>query len=332
MNNFNNIDSQQLKKMVLNKLKEKAKVYGIVAGVIVVSLIGFNLFTYTVNEVNQAVVTRFGEVVRIVVDEKTVEITEEINGDSKFKNVKIIEGKGLHLKWPFIEHVEKYPNRLLTYDASPREVTTSDKKKVVLDNNAHWRIVNPLAFRVSVENINSANTKLDDIIYSRLNEKIGLTDGTTLISDKEYIYEMLNATKDIANEDVKKFGIKIEDIKIKKTDLPQENNQNIFNRMITERQKMAKKFRSEGEEESKKIKAEADKQVTIIKAQAYKEAEKTRGEGDAEALRIYANAYNKDPEFYEFYRTLTAYKSTLKDNKLVIGSDSPFLKYLLGNR
>lgn len=126
---------------------------------------------------------------------------------------------------------------MLTYNTTTREVTTRDKKKIVLDNNAQWKIVNPLLFKVGARNVPSANTKLDDIIYSKLNEKIGLTEGSQLISDKEYVYNMLEQVKVNTNLEVQNIGIEVVDVRIAKTELPQENYVNIFNRMRTERQK-----------------------------------------------------------------------------------------------
>jgi membrane protease subunit HflC len=296
---------------------------------LVLLITGFYTATYQVNEMEQAIVTRFGEVITVVVEEKTPQLIKDIQESELTKNVQIKQGKGLFFKVPFIDNVEKYTSQLLTYNTISREVTTSDKKKIVLDNNAQWRIMNPVLFKIKMRSIQSANTKLDDIIYSKLNEKIGLTDGTTLISDKAYVYAMTQTIKENTNIEVSKFGMEVFDVRIAKTELPKENNENIFNRMRTERQKLANKFRAEGEEQYKVMTALADKQVVILKAEAYAKAEQIKGEGDAKALEIYANAYNKDPEFYQFYKTLLTYKDALKANaKIVIDSDSEFAKYL----
>lgn len=301
---------------------------------LILVLFVFSTATYTVNEVEQAIVTRFGEVITVVVEEITPELENQIRSTPQTKDVKIVQGKGLFFKVPFIDSVEKYTSQLLTYKTISREVTTSDKKKIVLDNNAQWQIVNPVLFRMSVRTIQSANTKLDDIIYSKLNEKIGLTDGSTLISDKAYVYAMTQTIRDNTNVEVSKFGMQVFDVRIAKTELPPENNENIFNRMRTERMKIANKFRAEGEEQYKVMTAQAEKQVVILKAEAYAKAEQIKGEGDAKALEIYAEAYNKDPEFYQFQKTLQTYAEALKGNaKIVIDSDSEFAKYLfnIGN-
>lgn len=295
-------------------------------------LIVFSSFSFTVEQVNQAIVTRFGEVTKIIVDEKTPELEKELLQNSNFKDVKIVEGKGLFFKMPFIDTVIKYNNRLLTYDTAPREVTSKDKKKLILDNNAQWQIVNPLLFKITMGNETNAHTRLDDIMFSKMNEKIGQTEAHVLIADKNFTNKMLEQTVTDVNEALSGFGMKVIDIKIKRTDLPVENNQNIFNRMKTEREQKAKQYRSEGKEEAQKIKSDADKQAKIIEAKAYSASETIKGEGDASATKIYNEAYNKDPEFYEFYKTLQTYKITLKDKtKLIINSDSPFAKHLFGN-
>ena len=303
----------------------------VIIGLLLVAILFFS-FSFTVEEVNQAIVTRFGEVTKIVVDEKTPQLEKEISQNSKFKNVKIIEGKGLFFKMPFIDTVTKYNNRLLTYDTDPREVTSKDKKKLILDNNAQWQITNPLLFKITMGNETNAHTRLDDIMFSKMNEKIGQTEAHVLIADKDFTNKMLEETVNDVNESLNGFGMKVIDIKIKRTDLPVENNQNIYNRMKTEREQKAKEYRSEGKEESQKIKSDADKQAKIIEAKAYSTAETIKGQGDASATKIYNEAYNQDSEFYEFYKTLQTYKTTLKDKtKIIIDSDSPFAKYLFGN-
>lgn len=290
-----------------------------------------NMFFFTVNEYNQAIVTRFGEMREVILAKRDSSIEQMIKSDSRFKNINIKYGKGLFTKVPFIDSVEYYDSRLLTYDTDPREVTSVDKKKLIVDNNGQWKIVNPLLFRVTMGNIRNANTRLDDIIYSRLNERIGRTEASVLISNKKVVESMLAELNDVVNEDVKGFGIQIVDNQIRKTDLPAQNTENIYNRMKTEREQKAKQYRSEGKEEAQNIISNADKEALILEAQAYKTALTIRGEGDAEAIRIYNEAYNKDPEFYEFYRTLQTYDNTLKGKtKIVIDANSVFAKYLFG--
>jgi len=303
----------------------------VVPAVLVVAVILFNLLTFRVYVTEHAVVTRFGNVYKAVVADASR--VEGIRNNPRFAGIEIVEGSGLFFKIPFIDKVEYYNCRLLTYDVDPREVTTRDKKKVILDNYAQWRIVNPVLFRVTMRTEAAAYVRLEDIIYSQLNQHIGKIDAEVLISDKDHVTAMLAEIVQAANAEVKDYGIEIIDVRIKRSDLPPENNANIFNRMRTERERMAMQYRSEGQEEAQKIRSEADRQAAVIEAQAYAEAERIRGEGEAEALRIYAQAYNQDPEFYEFYRTLQAYRKALQDNTtLVIDADSDFAKFLFGHR
>ena len=288
----------------------------------------FNMFTFQVSMTEHAIVTRFGEIHKIIVNDANA-----LANTSGFQNLKVVEGNGLFLKMPFLDKVDYYNSRLITYDVAAREVTTKDKKKVILDNYAQWKIINPALFRVTMRTEASAYVRLEDIIYSHLNQQIGKINAEVLIADKDYVQSMLTEIVKQSNIDVKDYGIEIIDVRIKRTDLPQENNANIFNRMRTERERMAMQYRSAGQEEAQKIRSQADREATIIEARAYAEAEKIRGEGEAEALRIYAQSYGQDPEFYEFYRTLQTYRATLKDNTtLVIDSDSDFAKFLFGSR
>lgn len=324
--NNENVESKPIKKLSFKKI-----IFSTALCILI--FLGVILFLnsiFIVDEKEQALITRFGKVTKVIVNEKTESIENAIHNNPEMNDVDILEGKGIFFKAPIIDNVETFDSRLLTYDTSPREVTTKDKKKLILDNNAQWRIENPLLFRMTVKNIREAHTRLDDIIFSKLNEKIGQTEAHVLIADKDFTYDLLENVTTEANEEISKFGIKVADIKIKRTDLPVENSENIFNRMKTEREQKAKQYRSEGKEEAQKIKSDADKQAVVLEAQAYAEAEKVKGEGDAEATRIYNESYSKDPEFYEFYKTLQTYKKTLNGSKIVIDSNSEFLKHLMG--
>lgn len=293
------------------------------------AIVAFKLVTFTVPVTQDAVVVRFGNIRRVVVNDTST--LQEIRSNPRFASLEITQGKGLFFRMPLIDSVEYFNNRLLTYDTDPREVTTRDKKKLILDNYAQWKITNPVLFRISMKNERSAYTRLDDIIYSKMNLHIGRVDAEVLISDKEYVRTMLGQVIELTNQELKEYGMEVVDVRIKRTDLPQENSANIFNRMRTERERMAKQYRSEGQEEAQKIRSDADKQATIIEAQAYSQAESIKGEGEAEAMRIYAQSYNQDPEFYRFYRTLQAYQKTLDEKTvIVIDSKSEFARYLFG--
>jgi modulator of FtsH protease HflC len=329
----NKFGFNQENKFDFNKFKgEKGsrivKSLTIVVGSVVLLLILFNLFFFTVDEREQAVVTQFSKVIKIIVSSDDPEMRDLIKANPQVADTKIYVGKGLFFKIPFIQTVTKYTSMLLTFDTSPREVITKDKKILVLDNYAQWKIINPALFTVKLKNEQVAHTRLDDIIYSKLNEEIGKADAIVIISDKAYVSEMLGGMIGYINAQLKELGIEVVDIRIKKTELPEENYTFIYNRMSTERQKAAKEYRSQGLEEAQKIKSLADREATIIEAEAYREAEQLKGEGDAQALKIYAEAYNKDPDFFAFWRTLQAYK-TVFDGKttIVLDKDSEFVKY-----
>ncbi|MBN1624276.1 MAG: protease modulator HflC [Clostridia bacterium] len=302
--------------------------------IVVVSIVAvvvlFSLCTFRVDEREQVVVKQFNEVVKVIIDEETPELEAARLSNPSLDDVTVIEGrKGLFLKIPFIQTVETYTNQLLTYDTVPREVITQDKKKLVLDNYAQWKIENAALFVSTINNERKAHQRLDELVYSKLNEEIGKITAHVMISDKEYVNEMLARITASTNEQMVNYGIAVVDIKIKRTDLPLENYENVFNRMRTERERAAKTYRSEGLEEAQKIESAADKQATILEAQAYEQAQTIRGEGDAEALKIYADAYNQDPEFYAFYRSLQAYQKTLgTGTTIVLDPDADFLKYL----
>jgi modulator of FtsH protease HflC len=305
-----------------------AKSVGIVIGGIVLLLILFNMFFFTVDEREQAVITQFSKVIKIIISDEDQVIRDLIKANPQVADTKVSVGKGLYFKMPFVQNVTKYTSMLLTYDTNPREVITLDKKILVLDNYAQWRIVNPALFHVRLKSEQVAHTRLDDVIYSRLNEEIGKVTAIDIISDKAYVTDMLTDMKTTINDQLKELGIEVADIRIKKTELPQENYAFIFNRMSTERERSAKEYRSEGLEEAQKIRSLADREATILEAEAYKEAEQIEGEGDAEALKIYAEAYNKDPDFFAFWRTLQSYKTVFDGRTtIVLDKNSEFVKY-----
>lgn len=299
-----------------------------VAGAVIALLILFNLFFFSVDEREQAVITQFSKVTKIIISQDDKEIRDLIQANPQVSDIKIVVGKGLFFKLPFVQDITKYTSMLLTYDTNPREVITLDKKILVLDNYAQWRIVNPALFSIRLRSEEAAHTRLDDVIYSRLNEEIGKVNAIDIISDKAYVASMLSDMVRGINTQLKELGIEVMDIRIKKTELPQENYAFIFNRMSTERERAAREYRSQGQEDAQRIRSLAEREATIIEAEAYREAEQVMGEGDAEALRIYAEAYNEDPDFFAFWRTLQAYRKVF-DGKttIVFDKDSEFVKY-----
>ena len=270
---------------------------------IVVILFLANLSLFIVDETKQAIVLQFGKPIRVIKD------------------------AGLQWKLPFIQNVVFFEDRLLVYDAAPTEIITKDKKTLIVDNYARWKIVDPLKFLQNVRDLNGAQTRLDDIIYSELRVDLGLFDMSEIVSERRE--GIMKRVTEISSEKANTYGIEIVDVRIKRVDLPPENEKFIFDIMKAERERIAKQYRAEGQEESAKIIAETEREKTVILAEAYKTAQTLKGEGEAEAIKIYAESFNQDPEFYKFYRTLEAYKMTFKDKTTVLlSTDSDFLKFL----
>ena len=232
---------------------------------------------------------------------------------------------GLHMKLPFIQNVVYFDARILDYDARPAEALTSDLKSMVLDNYARWKIVDPLRFYRTMRTEANAQARLDAVIYSQIRAHIGRHTLTEVVNDKRTA--IMDSVTEKTSQQMKEFGIKIVDVRIKRTDLPAENQRAIFDRMRAERERQATQYRSEGSEESTKIRSEADKERALILAEANKKSQVLRGEGDAEAARIYAEAFSRSPEFFSFQRGLEALRKSLGDNtRMVLTPDSPLLQ------
>lgn len=236
-------------------------------------------------------------------------------------------GPGLHFKLPFVQNVIYFDSRLLEYDARPAEILTKDKKNMVVDNYSKWRIADPLLFYRTVRSIPRAQARLDDIIYAELRVALGRYTLIEIIaSDRTAIMEEVTRT---SNSLLDPYGIEVLDVRIKRTDLPPENARAIYGRMRAERERMARKYRSQGNEAASRITAAADKERTITIADANLKAEILRGEGDAVATKIYAESFGKDPRFYEFKKSLEAYEAGFKgDTRVILSQDNPFLKYM----
>ena len=270
---------------------------------ILIAIVGLST-VFTVDETRQVVILQFGEPVRI------------------------IKTPGLHFKLPApLQVAQHFDDRLLEYDVPPEEILSKDKKSLIVDNYVRWRIIDPLLFLQTVQTEPIAKTRIDDIVYSELRRELGTHNMSEIITEnRELIMEKVTRESAIAT---KPYGIEVVDVRLKRVDLPQNNEQSIYRRMQAERIRQANKFRSEGEEESQKIKASTDKDKTIILANAYKEAEEVKGEGEAKAVDIYARAFSKDPDFYEFYRTLETYKIILdKKTTLVLPTNSKLFDIL----
>ena len=278
---------------------------GLVVG-IVVALFGANLVTFTVNEVEQVVVTQFGQPRDVITE------------------------PGLYFKLPDpIQKITVFDKRLLDYDSDADPIYTKDKKILLLDNYARWRIVDALLFMQALRTENEAQARLDDIIYSELRKELGQHDLAEVIAtNREAIMDTVTVRSAAA---ALVYGIEIVDVRVKRADLPPENEAAVYNRMRAERAREAKAYRSEGEEQALKIRAETDLEAASLLAEAYETAQGTRGQGDAEALTIYAAAYRGAEDFYEFTRTLEAYESALDEKTILVqpvGTD--FLRFLKG--
>ncbi|BAV92571.1 protease modulator HflC [Candidatus Desulfovibrio trichonymphae] len=231
---------------------------------------------------------------------------------------------GLHFKLPFVQNVIYFDSRVLDYEARSREAFTIDKKAIVLDNYARWRIINPLQFYRTMRTIPGAQARLDDVVYSQLRALVGAYTLTEVVSSHraDIMKEVTNKVSDL----MKNFGVEVLDVRIKRTDLPPENQRAIFGRMRAERERQAKQYRSEGEEESTRLRSDADRQRAVILAQATRDAQITRGAADASAAATYADAYNKSPKFYAYMRWLEAMKKSFKENsKMVLSSETPLM-------
>jgi membrane protease subunit HflC len=241
--------------------------------------------------------------------------------------IREVREPGLYWKIPFIQQVTYFDRRLLDYDASPKEILTRDKQQLVVDNYSRWRIIEPLQYYRTVRDEDGAQSRLDDIVYSNLRETLGRHTLRQIVSEKRAA--LLEEVTKRSDEKAREYGIEIVDVRIKRADLPEKNELNVFNRMRSERERQAKKYRAEGDEEARKIRSSSDKEVQILMADARQKSEVIRGEGDAQAARIFADAYGRDPEFYAFVRTLDAYRRTLATNTTAILSpDSDFLRLL----
>ena len=262
------------------------------------------MFLFTVDETNIAVVKQFGEI------------------------VKVAKEPGLYTKIPFIQNVIYLEDRLLSYDIEPRNLITNDQKRLNVDNYAIWKIEAPDKFIESMSgSLAIAQTRIDDIVYSNLRNKLASHSFDEIVSEKRAGY--LTDINEISAKQLKDYGIKLIDVKIKRADLPQANEKAVHQRMSSEREQKAREIRSEGEKEAQIMKAEAEKEARIIIAQANKKALELRGQGDAESLEIYNEVYSADPEFYKFWRTLKSYeKSFDKDTIFILDDGLDYLKQL----
>lgn len=257
--------------------------------------------------------------------------------------VRVEQAPGLKFKMPFIQNVEYFDKRLIDFDAESKEVIAADQKRLTVDAFVRYRITDPLRFKQTVADERTMRSRLNSILEGSLRQVIGGVPLSDVISQKrpaimQSIRNLVNVQTSGARVDdasgekgsVRGFGIEIVDVRIRRADLPPANSEGIYKRMQTEREREAAEFRARGAEDAQKIRSQADKERTIILAEARRKAEITRGEGDGEATKIFAQAFGQDEDFFQFYRTMQAYKKTLGkgDTTLILSPDNAFLRML----
>ena len=275
--------------------------------IIVILLIGITMIglngLFTMNEKQQGLVLQFGEPKRVVQD------------------------SGLNFKIPLIQNVVRYDKRILEYDLPIEEVIAVDKKRMLIDSFTRFKITDPLEFYKTVGSESNVRNRLNSNVISSLRRVVGTVTLDELLSEERS--DIMERIRDEVNNEASRFGIKIVDVRIRRADLPEANSQAIYERMISERVREAKEFRAKGSEIAQKIRAEADKEKTVILAEATRTSEILRGEGESKAISIYANAFEKDSDFYSFYRSMQAYGNVLGEDgtTMILSPDSEFLEF-----
>ena len=271
--------------------------------------------------------------VLLIIASSTLYVVSETQRGVKLRFGKLIEADiqpGLHIKLPLADDVRLFDARILTVDAQPASFFTVEKKRLIVDSYAKWRIAN-------VETYYKATGGVETVAHNRLANRVN--NGLRNQFGTRTLHEVVSGERDALMEDITSdlnesvlgsLGIEVVDVRVKRIDLPQEVSSQVFRRMTAEREKEARELRSTGKEKAERIRASADRERTIELANAYRDAEELRGEGDAQAASIYADAYQKDPEFYSFMRSLNAYKLSFanKGDVMLVAPDSDFFKYL----
>jgi len=243
----------------------------------------------------------------------------------------VILTPGLHFKWPLIQNVRYFDARILTLDTPDAErYITSEKKNLLVDSFVKWQITDVRQYYISIGDEAQAQTRISQTVNATLREEFGKHTVHEVVSEDRN--EIMKIVRERANLDAKKIGVEIIDVRLKRVDLPQEVSESVYKRMDAERKSVANQLRSEGSAAAERIRAEADKEREVIVANAYKDAQRVKGEGDAKAAAAYAQAYSQNAEFYAFYRSLEAYRSSFKNRSdvMVLEPNSEFFKYLKG--
>lgn len=248
--------------------------------------------------------------------------------------VKIIEKPGLHVKIPFVQSVTSIPKYQMTYDVEEAEINTKDKKRILIDNYAVWKVEDPKKLIANARTLVNAETKMAEFTFSTVRSELGQLNYDEIINDEKSSRGSINdKVTAIVNSLLEKdgYGISVTDVRIKRTDLPADNEESVYTRMISERQSTAQEYLSMGDAEKNTITAETDRTVKEMLAKAAAEADVIRSQGEQEAAKVYNESYSKDPVFYELYRTLESYKKTINDESVIIMPlDSPYAKTLMG--
>ena len=259
---------------------------------------------FTVDPTQQALVLRFGEPVR-----------------------NLIEAPGLYLKWPFVENVVHIDKRILALEVERQEVLVAGNQRLEVDAFLRYRISDPLAFyqRIGIDP-RTADTQLSGVLNSALRASLSGASITDIVRDRRD--DLMAAIRDHVRAESERFGIAVLDVRIKRADLPPDNSEAVFRRMQTERQQIAAGFRAQGRQRGLEIRAEADRKATVIEAEAQRDSEKIRGQGEGERNRIFAEAYGRDPDFFGFYRSMQAYETALKtESRIVLSPKSQFFRF-----
>jgi len=282
----------------------RAGVSGIAALVVaaVLLLVAYTSL-FTVYQTEQAIVVRLGEPIRVVTE------------------------PGLNYKWPIFDSVISISKRILDLENPAQEVIASDRRRLVVDAFARYRITNPLKFFQTVGTIQTANIQLGTLLNASLRRVLGEVTLIQIVRDQRA--ELMVRSRDQLNREAAAYGVAIVDVRIRRADLPEQNSQAVYERMKTERQREAAELRAEGAQRAQEIRSKAEKDATVIEAEARSHGEQTRGEGDAERNRIFAEAYNQDRDFFAFYRSMNAYEAGLRstDTRFLLRPDSDFFRF-----
>jgi len=264
--------------------------------------------TFKVTEYQQAILLQFGEPRKVI-------------------NASGTQEPGLYLKTPFVQNVEYFDKRILDYDAPAEEVILGDQKRLVVDAFIRYRITDPLLFFQTVGSEGIARSRLGAILNAATRQVLGTVELITVLSGARA--QLMRTILVQVNRQSANFGVDVIDVRIRRADLPAENSQAVYRRMQTERDREAKEYRAQGDETSQRIRSRADKERTILLANATRESEIIRGQGDAKAVKIFADAFGQDEEFFSFYRSMQAYSQALgaDDTTMVLSPDSEFFRY-----